>query len=162
MARDAIARQYDVDKNSVNLAAGPEQERYQPGTITFAAKKGRSVDLNKLQESITATRLSGSTNMGVDYLEITARGKVLVRDKEIVLKVSGTQQELVLAAADRAVASRLRAAAERGEEVTTVTGRVEGWNGRFPVVLKALAERYGADGKKPMLLLVTGVEAVKQ
>jgi hypothetical protein len=162
MARDAIARQYDVDKNSVQFHREATEGRYQPGTITFHAKKDRSIDLNKLHESLTATRLAGYTNMRVDSLEITVRGKLLVRDNEMLLKVSGTQQEFVLAGDDRVVEDRLREAAKRGEEVTTVTGRVDGWNGRFPVVLKTLANRYGTDGKKPMLLVVTAIDTARK
>ena len=77
MARDAIARQYDVDKNSVTLEPGPVTEKgkgYHPGTISFRAKEGKSIDLEKLRQSIAATRLSGGTNMRMDYLEITATG----------------------------------------------------------------------------------------
>src|SRR5437016_5436370 len=97
MARDAIARQYDVDKNSVTLTCEPGQGGYRPGTITFHAKKGKSIDLDKIRESITATRLSGGTNMGMEYLEITATGVVEANGKELVFKVSGTDQQFVLA-----------------------------------------------------------------
>src|SRR5262245_37712966 len=97
MARDAIARQYDVDKNSVSLVSEPVQGSYRPGTILFQAKKGRSIDLEKLRESIAATRLSGGTKMSVDWFEITARGELVDRGGELLLKVSGTGEELVLA-----------------------------------------------------------------
>src|SRR5262245_29289148 len=96
MARDAISRQYDVDKNLVILTCETDKGSYRPGTISFHAKKGRSVDLDKMHELLTATRLSGGTSMRVDYLEITARGTVSVRDKDVVLKVSGTDQEFLL------------------------------------------------------------------
>ena len=158
MARDAIARQSDVDADTVKLFCESVEGKYKPGTISFQAKEGKSIDLGKIQESIAATRLSGHTNMRVDYLEITARGKVILRDREPVLKVSGTEQEFELAADDRDLEKRLLEVAGRGEEVITVTGRVDGWNGRFPVVLKTLAKRYGTDGKKPILLVVTSFE----
>ena len=97
MARDAIARQYDVDAGSIKLNRFEGQTGgYQLGTIEFAAKKGKSIDLDKIHESITATRLSGGTRMSVDYLEITAKGEVIERGKELGLKVSGTGKELVL------------------------------------------------------------------
>jgi hypothetical protein len=141
MARDAIARQYDVDADSIILQPLEPKVSYQRGTIEFAPKKGRSIDLDKMCESITATRLSGGTNMSVDYLEITATGEVIERDKELVLKVSGTGQELPLSEEPTAKdgLQRLREAVARGDKVSTVTGRVPGWNGRFPVVLRAWA-----------------------
>ena len=54
----------------------PGSGEYRNGTITFAAKKGKSIDLQKLQDSIRATRLSGNTRSGVNYLEITVEGDV--------------------------------------------------------------------------------------
>ena len=96
MARDAIARQYDVDADSIILQPQGPKGNYQLGTIDFTPKKGRSIDLDKMHESITATRLSGGTRMGMDYLELTAKGEVIERDKELVLKVSGSGQELFL------------------------------------------------------------------
>jgi hypothetical protein len=143
MARDAIARQYDVDADSIKLTWPKDQKgNYQLGTIEFAAKKGKSIDLDKIHESITATRLSGGTNMRMDYLEITARGEVIERDKDLVMKVSGTGQELALSEEPTAKGGqqRLREAVARGDKVFTVTGRVPGWNGRFPVVLAAWAK----------------------
>jgi hypothetical protein len=138
MARDAIARQYDVDADSIILLPLEPKVNYQRGTITFAPKKGRSIDLDKICESITATRLSGNTSMSMDYLEITAKGKVFERDKELVLKVSGTGQDLVLSEGPTAMdgLQRLREAVARGDKVSTVTGRVPGWSGRFPDVLR--------------------------
>ena len=158
MARDAIARQYDVDANSVKLtppASELPKDGYPPGTIWFTAKKGKSIDLDKMNESIAATRLSGGTNMGMEYLEITARGEVVSRDKDLVLKVSGTGQEFVLADSPDAkdALKRLRQAVE-SKKVTTVTGRVQGWSGRFPNVLQAWAKSAG----QPRVLAVTDFE----
>jgi hypothetical protein len=152
MARDAIARLYDVEKNLVKLEPGPVKESYQAGTIAFQAKKGKSVDLNKFRESIAATRLSGGTRMGMDYLEITARGEVVVSGKEVLLKVAGTGEEFVLTEeAGKKALERLRAAGKAGGQVT-VTGHVQGWNGRFPDVLKAQAQK--AKSKARPVLLV--------
>ena len=150
MARDAIARQYDVDADSILLLPQGPAGNYQLGTITFAPKKGRSIDLDKICESITATRLSGNTNMSIDYLEITAKGEVIERDKELVLKVSGTGQELVLSEEPSAEGGlrRLREAVARGDKVSAVTGRVPGWSGRFPLVLAAWAKAPDAQKRK--------------
>jgi hypothetical protein len=141
MARDAIARQYDVDADSIILTPIGNKTSYQIGTIEFFPKKGKSIDLDMLDESIAATRLSGNTGMSIDYLDITAKGEVIERDKELVVKVSGTGQEFVLSeeASAKGGLKRLREAVARGEKVATVTGRVPGWNGRFPVMLKAWA-----------------------
>ena len=49
MARDAIARQYDVDKNAVTITCETDKGDYRPGTITFHAKKGKAIDLEKLR-----------------------------------------------------------------------------------------------------------------
>lgn len=142
MARDAITRQYDVDKNLVTLTCEDGKGGYRPGLITFHAKKGKSIDLNKIRESITATRLSGGTGMGVDYLEITALGAVQVRDKDLLLTVSGSKQQftLVESPAAKGMAQKLRDAVGRGDKVIGVIGRVHGWNGTFPPVLRDLAK----------------------
>jgi hypothetical protein len=154
MARDAIARQYDVDADSIILQPLGPTGNYQLGTIEFTPKKGRSIDLDKIHESITATRLSGGTSMSMDYLEITAKGEVIERGKELVLKVSGTGQDLVLSEGPTAKGGlqRLREAVARGEKVSTVTGRVPGWSGRFPDVLAAWAK--APDTQKRKLAVV--------
>jgi hypothetical protein len=141
MARDAIARQYDVNKNSIILTCEEGKKSYRPGLIIFEPKKDRSLDLDKILESLTATRLSGSTSMSVDYFEITILGTVEIRDKDLLLSVAKTGQQFTLtedpSAKDQL--QKLRAALGRGEKATSVTGRIQGWNGRFPAVLKALA-----------------------
>ena len=83
--------------------------------------------------------------MSVDYFEITALGAVEIRDKELLLTVSGTGQQFTLAEAPGAKGQlqKLRDALGRGEKVTSVTGRVQGWNGRFPDVLRDAGQRAG-------------------
>src|SRR5437764_1265283 len=141
MARDAIARQYDVNRNTMILTCEKGKGGYLPGTITFEAKKGKSIDIGKIRDSITATRLSGGTNMGVTYFEITATGAAEVHDKELGFKVSGSGQQfnLVDHASAKGITQKLRATLERGEKVTSITGRLQGWTGRFPDVLRAQA-----------------------
>jgi|SRR5581483_4737886 len=163
MARDAIARQFDVDKNRVSLVCESETGNYRPGKITFYPKKGRSIDLRKMRESIAATRLSGGTNMSTDYLEITATGEVVLDGETVLLKVSGSTQQFVLKDAPGKQATptplqRLRAAVASGAKVTSVSGRVEGWTGRFPVVLQALAQ---LPPDAPMGLFVSDFETGK-
>jgi hypothetical protein len=166
VARDAIARQYDVDKNSVKLEIGTGgKEGYFPGTITFFPRKGKSIDLAKMHESIKATRLSGGTSMKIDFLDITARGEVVVVEKELVLKVTGTPQQFTLAEGSNLEAKvvkkdlqELRKALDRGEKVTSVTGRVQGWTGLFPKVMQTLP---GASSKNGPVLIVLDFETVK-
>ena len=85
MARDAISRQYDVDKNSVQLVMEDAAGNYKPGTITFRAKDGKSINLDQIRESIKATRLSGGTSMRVTHLEVTALGDVIMAQREPVI-----------------------------------------------------------------------------
>ena len=156
--RDAVARQVDVEKDSVKLSCEAGEEKYRPGMVTFQAKEGNSISLGKIQEAITATRLSGHTNMRVDYLKITARGNLILRDKEPVLLVSNAKLEFELAADDRELEKQLLKMAEQTAVAVTVVGRVDGWNGRFPVVLRTLAKRYGTKAKTPILLVITSLE----
>jgi hypothetical protein len=142
MARDAISRQYDVERNSILYSCAEGKEGYRPGLISFQPKQSRSLDLNKIRESIAATRLSGGTAMSVQYFEITALGAVEIRDKEPLLTVSGTEQKfkLIESPSAKGQLQKLRDALGRGEKVTSVTGQVQGWSGQFPVVLRALAD----------------------
>lgn len=161
MARDAISRLYDVQKNSITLTCEGEKGSYRPGVITFHAKKGRSIDLDKMRESINASRLSGGTSMKMDYLEITAAGDVQLDDKKAVFTVFGTGQKFDLSEdpGGRQTLLRLILQQTRGEKITSITGRVQGWSGVFPAVMKGLAKT--ADQPRTQLY-VTGFESVKK
>jgi hypothetical protein len=140
VARDATARQYDVDADRVQLDI-------RKGLITFQAKKGRLVDLDKLHESIWATRLSGGTGMALNWIDVTAVGRVAVEDGRTVLKVKGSDESFVLKEAPGAAPGaetpfrQLCQALDRGEKVVSVTGRLDGWTGHFPPFLKAVPAR---------------------
>jgi hypothetical protein len=153
VARDATARQYDVDADKVELDV-------RKGEITFRAKKGRLVDLDKLHESIWATRLSGGTGMSLNWIDVTAEGKAAIEDKQTVLKVKGSDQYFILkepagGKAARAAFRRLQDALERGEAVVSVTGRLQGWTGHFPPFLAKLPE-------KPRVILVKDFRTAKK
>ena len=150
-----------MESESVELSCESGEGKYQPGKITFLAKEGKSINLGRIQELITATRLSGHTNMRVNYLEIMVRGKLILRDEEPVLQVSGAEHEFELAADDRELEKQLLEAAERNETTVTVVGNVDGWSGRFPVVLRTLAKRYGTDGKTPILLVISDLKTAE-
>jgi hypothetical protein len=141
VARDAIARQYDVDADAVDMDIGR-------GLIKFRARKGRLVDLDKIHESIWATRLSGRTGMALNWIDVTAVGEVVADRKGVRLQVAGSDEHFVLQDEDKPRAegvqtplARLRQALARGEKVASVTGRVKGWSGHFPPFLKTLPPR---------------------
>jgi hypothetical protein len=147
VARDATARQYDVDADRVKLDIAK-------GEITFRAKKGRLVDLDKLHESIWATRLSGGTGMALTWIDVTALGEIVVEKERIVLKVKGSKQFFVLKEGDKKVFAKLREAAEGKKKSVSVSGRVEDWKGHFPPFLKTLP-------KNPRAIAVKDFELVK-
>jgi hypothetical protein len=146
VARDAAARQYDVDADRVKFDIDK-------GLVAFRAKKGRLVDLDKFHESIWATRLSGGTGMGLNWLDVTAVGEVVVEKDRVVMKVKGSNQIFVLKEGDKKAFAKLRDAADV-KKTFSVTGRVEDWKGHFPPFLKTLP-------KKPRTIVVNEFELVK-
>ena len=89
---------------------------------------------------------------------MTVAGTIVVADKEATLKVTGAEPEFVLAQNPEAdfknAFDELKAALERGEKVTSVSGRLDGWSGRWPEMLKKLPA-------KPRRILVTRFEVIK-
>ena len=177
--RDTIARQSDVDKSLMKYEIEPGSKgKYQIGTITFYAKKGKSIDLEKIHQDIKATRLSGKTHSEVKYLEITAAGMVAASDKETRLEVAGTGQQFALAddpkaktkKGEKTAFQRLQDALAKGEEVVSVTGLVQGWSGLWPEVLrefpgksaKKTAEAEKSVPKKMPVLIVTDFQTSKK
>ena len=152
MARDATARLYDVDQHSVFFEREPILGKYGLGTIHFQAKPGKLVDLEKLHESVWATRLSGGTRSGLVSLDITTVGIISARGKEFILRVSGSDAQFVLVPnpENKSSGRQLKKAAGRGGRVVQVNGRIDGWEGRWPTVL---AKRPG----KPLKILVSTV-----
>jgi hypothetical protein len=161
-----------VDDKSVKLVAEGEKARYQPGKITFVAKKGKSIDLGKLRADLQATRLGKRTSSRVTYLEITATGKVAEAGKELQLNVGGTKQQFLLGEdpkdkpkeGEKTPLGRLREAVAKGKKIISVTGRVQGWSGTWPTVLKELAaeEEKEPSKRKPSVLHVTDFEVAKE
>ena len=154
MACDATARLYDVDEKTVVFQKLQKTKRYDQGTVTFRARKGKLIDLDKLHESIWATRLSGGTRSGLVSLEVTAIGQVVVTQDEIALKVSGSDSEFVLLKhpdeEHTAVLDNLQAATRRSTNFR-VTGRIDDYKGRWPDVLKE-------QPTNPRRILVTSFE----
>src|SRR5262249_45990737 len=156
LVRDTIARQSDVDKSSITYEVEPGTGKYRNATA-FAARKGKSVDLQKLHKTIRATRLGGNTRSAVNYLEITPEGEVVVVEKDILLQVSRTAQQFTLGDDPKAKPregtktpyQRLKDALAKGAKITSVTGRVQGWSGRWPDALRELAGESAKDEQKP-------------
>jgi hypothetical protein len=163
VAREATARLYDVTKGSVVLTKLNESQRYDQGTITFKAKKGKLLDLDKLYESLWATRLSGGTSSGLIKLEVTAVGQAVVKEKQTVFSVTGSDQHFLLAvdpeekpaSGQKTAFQRLQDALAGGQQVVSVTGRVEGWRGRWPEMLRKLPS-------KPRKILVSSFETTEK
>ena len=96
MAVDATARLYDVDEDSVVFKKLDRSKKYDQGVLTFRARKGKLIDLDKLHESIWATRLSGGTRSGLVSLEVVAVGKLVKTQDGAVLRVDGSKREFLL------------------------------------------------------------------
>jgi hypothetical protein len=133
-----------VDQDLFVFEKYRQSEKYDVGTINFRAKPGKLIYLDKVHESIWATRLSGGTRSGVISLEVTAVGDVTAEGKETVLKVQGADREFILvddvkakpADTKQSSYTALSEAMSRGEKVVQVTGYVDGWVGRWPTVLR--------------------------
>jgi hypothetical protein len=155
VACEATARLYDVDEDSVIFTKLQQTERYDQGTIKFSARQDHLIDLDKLHESIWATRLSGGTRSGLVSLDITAIGQVARSGNEFVLKVAGSDAEFVLRSnpddKQGDVFGQLRAAV--GQSVK-LTGRIDNYAGRWPDVMSK-------PPAKPRRILVTEFEAVE-
>ena len=163
MARDATARLYDVDDNSVVYKRPKQQGKYDHGTIAFRAKKGKLIDLDKLHESIWATRLSGGTRSGLVHLDVTAVGEATINGNQTTLNVTGTKRRFVLIensdhkfpAGEKTAFQRLQEVISSGDSLVSVTGRLDGWKGRWPGVLSKKPS-------KPRRIMVTSFEITKK
>lgn len=137
-------------------------EKYDQATIEFRAHSGMLIDLDKLHESLWATRLSGGTRSGCISLQVTAIGEVEQTGSEILLNIDGTDRQFVLVGdveakpkdpEERALPA-LREAVARGETHLNITGYVDGWVGRWPGLLREPPER------RPRLMVI-GFESVE-
>ena len=159
MARDATARLYDVDDTSVVFKRPAKLTKYAHGSIHFRARKGKLIDLGKLHESVWATRLSGGTRSGLVRLQVAAVGNAVRGGKTTVLNVAGSKRRFLLAEnpelktknGGKTPFQKMREALARGEDVVRVTGRVDGWNGRWPAMLRKKIQ-------KPYTILVSSFE----
>jgi hypothetical protein len=152
-----------VDDDSVIFKRFNVKNRYDSATVTFRAKQGKLIDLQKMHESIWATRLSGGTRSGVICLEVTVEGTVSQSGDKTFLQIDGTDQRFVLVSDVRAKPEGAKAGAfkaviqavDDGQMNVSITGFVDGWVGRWPGVLARPA------AKQPQLM-VTGFQPVTQ
>ncbi len=157
MAREAAARLYDVDENKVAFLRPKQLDRYTHGTITFKAKKGKLIDLDKLHESVWATRLSKGTRSGLVSLEVTAVGSLSVGSKQTRLNITGSDAFFLLqkgkSKQERATFERMIKTVRRDgrSQTISVTGMVDGWGGVWPSVLRKLPG-------KPRRIIVSGFQ----
>lgn len=152
MACDATARLYDVDEDSVVFNKLMKTEKYDQGTVTFRARKGKLINLEKLHESIWATRLSGGTRSGLVSLEVTAIGKVVTTAEKTILVVTGSDKIFVLAKHSDDEHAAAFAKLQAGEsQLVKLTGVIDNYVGRWPKLLEQ-------QPTNPRRILVTGVE----
>jgi hypothetical protein len=158
MVREAATRLYDVDRSAVIVKRLTQTGDYDTGTIVIRPKPGKLIDLDQLHESIWATRLSGGTKSGLVSLDVTAVGEATLLDHETVFKVAESEAYFSLRKSPdekhQGTFDELRSAIERGERVVGVSGRLEGWAGRWPDVLRR-------QPSKPRRILVTEFETAK-
>jgi hypothetical protein len=165
VAREATTRLYDVDDNSVVYKRPKDEGKYDHGTIAFHAKKGKLIDLDKMHESVWATRLSGGTRSGLVFLDVTTVGKATSKGKQTTLNVTGTNRNFVLIenpenkskakAGEKTAFEKLQDAINSGNNLLSVTGRLKDWNGRWPGVLSKKPA-------KPRRIMVTRFESTKK
>jgi hypothetical protein len=152
------------------------------GRVVFAARQGRSLDLEKIYAALKETRLSGKppgkTGARILYLELTALGEVVNEGKELLLEVKGTRQVFRLGndpsprenSLEETAFERLKKALAQGRKVIGLTGRVKGWSGHFPAVLRQLPGDFAPDPRGPghppirkaPLLYVVGFEEARK
>ena len=149
MACDALARLYDVDEDTVVFTKLDKTTKYDQGLVTFRARKEKLIDLDKLHESIWATRLSGGTRSGLVSLEVTVVGKIVTTRGQTMLKVANSDAEFeLLRHPDKSGAAFDRLPKIGNGIEVRVTGRIGNYQGRWPNLLR---KRPG----KPRRILVT-------
>ena len=149
MAREATARLYDVDHDSLVFKKLQMTEKYDQGALIFRAGRGKLIDLDKLHESLWATRLSDSTRSGLVSLEVTAIGRVSTSADKTTLRVADSGSEFVLGRHPNTEQAAAFAELQdvSSDKVVTLTGLVDDYMGRWPNVLRIKP-------KKPRRILV--------
>ena len=126
----------NVDKESIKI----DREE---STLTFRPKPGKSLDPSAIHAALKPTRLGKSAGSVLSYFRLTAVGPI-TGEKELRLKVRGTNLEFVLAETPeakpdqggRTLLDHLRGELAKGHGDMEITGYLDGWKGLFPEVLK--------------------------
>ena len=126
----------NVDKGSIKI----DRER---STLTFRPNPGKSLDPSAIHAALKPTRLGKSAGSVLSYFRLTAVGPI-TGEKELRLKVRGTDLEFVLAETPeakpdkegRTLLQHLRSELAKSPGDVQVTGYLDGWKGRCPEVLK--------------------------
>ena len=156
MACDATARLYDVDEDTVVFKKLDKTEKYDQGVVTFRARKGKLIDLDKLHESVWATRLSGGTRSGLVSLEVVAVGKLINTQNGVVLEVEKGKEFILKQNKLEEHAntfSNLMSSVAGDKKIVKVTGVIDNYHGRWPSLFR----------KKPdsiRSILVTNYEVI--
>jgi len=112
------------------------------------------INLDKLHESVWATRLSGGTRSGIVSLEVTAIGKLEMNSGATMLKVGAADNQFFLqqqAGPEHAEAFKKLIDLVDQDKTVRVTGQIADYAGRWPDVLKR-------QPTKPRRILVTNVQ----
>ena len=125
-----------MDKGSIKI----DRER---STLTFRPNPGKSLDPSAIHAALKPTRLGKSAGSVLSYFRLTAVGPI-TGEKELRLKVRGTDLEFVLAETPeakpdkegRTLLQHLRSELAKSPGDVQVTGYLDGWKGRFPEMLK--------------------------
>ena len=126
----------NVDKGSIKI----DREK---STLTFRPNPGKSLDPSAIHAALKPTRLGKSAGSVLSYFRLTAVGPI-IGEKELRLKVRGTDLEFVLAETPeakpdkegRTLLQHLRSELAKSPGDVQVTGYLDGWKGRFPEMLK--------------------------
>jgi hypothetical protein len=152
VAREATARLYDVDEDSVVFKKLNQTEKYDQGVVTFHARKGKLIDLDKLHESVWASRLAHGTRSGLVSLDVVVIGEAIRTRDGMRLKVSGFESDFVLVKSpskeQATVFAELAEAAADERQAVKLTGRIDNYKGRWPSL-------FSKPVAKPRRLLVT-------
>ena len=157
MAREAAARLYDVDEDTVTFKKLNQTKKYDQGIVTFRARKGKLIDLGKLHESVWASRLAHGTRSGLVSLDVDVIGKVVQTAGGLQLQVADSDAVFALGESkDKQVAKAfadLQACAGE-DQVVKLTGRIDNYKGRWPSL-------YQKPLPKLRRILVTSFEKVE-
>ncbi|MEX0819107.1 MAG: hypothetical protein WD070_05930, partial [Pirellulaceae bacterium] len=140
-----------MDEDSVVFEKLQKTSKYDQGTVKFRARNEKLIDLDKLHESLWATRLSGGTRSGLVSLEVTTIGAVATNDGKAILTVSGSDKQFELGKhPDEKYAAAFAKLQASESQAVKLTGVIDNYVGRWPSLLQK-------QPTNPRRILVTSV-----